>query len=524
MSHPRAAWTERCRILAINLLTRSQRQQCVMVLLALAVSVEFLENIMFVFSASHIMGGVDADPRGFALAQSAYAIGSMLMIVKQQWLARRFGYRAYLTTALLIFSAGTLLAATSGGLTQLVLARLIQGIGGGALFTSCRILIVVLFTPANRPRATRSFILGIFTASALAPALAAELIDRGIWQDVFYGVLPFSVIAAIGAWLLLPDAGPRRSTERPLLIPLLWFGIAIAALQIAMTEARFDLFSHPVHLILIALTGCGLLLGFFRHQWRHSTPLLQLQALNNPVYRTGLALYFMYYLISYLSGYLFPIYAEKALDIPLTTVGWLNTAAGMVSVAGILAYLQFAKYLKSKKPLIIAGLLLMAAAAWQFSRMPPETTINWLFPSLAAKGLFGVLVIIPIAGMTFRGLSDESFAHGYQGKNLMRQVASSFASSLGAILLLNRQYSVHASLVDATGRQPAITLHWLHDLQAALMQHGIDALHANQIALNQLTAMLDRQALLIASEDLYRLITLLAIAGALIVFTQRRLA
>ncbi len=217
-------------------------------------------------------------------------------------------------------------------------------------------------------------------------------------------------------------------------------------------------------------------------------------------------------------------YAEKALDIPLTTVGWLNTAAGMVSVAGILAYLQFAKYLKSKKPLIIAGLLLMAAAAWQFSRMPPETTINWLFPSLAAKGLFGVLVIIPIAGMTFRGLSDESFAHGYQGKNLMRQVASSFASSLGAILLLNRQYSVHASLVDATGKQPAITLHWLHDLQGALMQHGIDALHANQIALNQLTAMLDRQALLIASEDLYRLITLLAIAGALIVFTQRRLA
>ncbi len=524
MSRAHTAWAERCRILAVNLLTHSQRQQCLMALLALAVSVEFLENIMFVFSASHIMGGVQADPRGFALAQSAYAIGSMLMIVKQQWLARRFGYRAYLTTALLIFTAGTLLAATSDGLSQLILARLIQGIGGGALFTSCRILIVVLFTPANRPRATRLFILGIFTASALAPALAAELIDRGVWQDVFYGVLPFSVIAAIGAWLLLPNAKNRRQTERPLLIPLLWFGVAIAALQISMTEARFDLFSHPARLVLVALIGSGLLLSFFRHQWQHSTPLLQLRALHNPVYRTGLALYFMYYLISYLSGYLFPIYAEKALAIPLTTVGWLNTAAGVVSVAGILAYLQFAKYLKGKKPLIIAGLLIMAAAAWQFSRMPPATTINWLLPSLAAKGLFGVLVIIPIAGLTFRSLSDESFAHGYQGKNLMRQVASSFASSLGAILLLNRQYSVHASLIDATGRQSAITMQWLSNIKGALMQHGIDAFRANQIALNQLAGILDRQALLIASEDLYRLIALLAVAGALTVFMQRRLA
>jgi MFS family permease len=206
-----------------RLLTHRERQLISMMLLALIVSVEFFENVMFVFSASHIMGGLGADPRSFALAQSAYAVGSLLMIVKQQWLAQNFGYRRYLTAALAIFTAGTLMAAGSSGLPEFLAARFVQGLGGGALFTSSRVLINIMFSPADRPRAARIYIIGIFTATALAPAIAAELMDHGVWQDVFYGVAPLSAIAALGAWRLLPDAEPRTRPRRPLLAPLLWF-------------------------------------------------------------------------------------------------------------------------------------------------------------------------------------------------------------------------------------------------------------------------------------------------------------
>ncbi len=74
-------------------LSHRQRQTLLMMLLALATGVEFLENIMFVFASSHIVGGIGADPRTFAPVQAAYAVGSMLMILKQRWLLRRFGYR-----------------------------------------------------------------------------------------------------------------------------------------------------------------------------------------------------------------------------------------------------------------------------------------------------------------------------------------------------------------------------------------------------------------------------------------------
>ena len=81
----------------------AERRFPLMALSGLLAGVEFLENGMFVFAASHIVGGVAAAPHEFAQVQAAYAVGSMLMIVLQQQLARHFGYRRYLMAALALF-------------------------------------------------------------------------------------------------------------------------------------------------------------------------------------------------------------------------------------------------------------------------------------------------------------------------------------------------------------------------------------------------------------------------------------
>ncbi|MBO4122448.1 MFS transporter [Cupriavidus gilardii] len=507
----------------LRLLGHRQRQTLLMLLLALATAVEFLENIMFVFAASHIVGGIDGDPRSFALVQAAYAVGSMLTILKQPWLAHRFGYRRYLTGALLLFIVGALAAAGSHSVTQLAAARLLQGLGGGALFTSCRILVNLMFSPADRPRALRIFMLGIFGASALAPAFAAALIEHGVWQDVFYGVVPFAALAALAAWWLLPDAEASTAGQAPAIGPLLLFGVAIVVLQAAFSEARFDVLSHPMRLAALAASGAALLALFLWHQWHHGKPLLALRNLRHPVYLTGLAMYFVYYLINNLSGYLFPIYAEQGLGLPLQTTGWLNTFSAAVSLAGIAIYLKSASRLSRKKPLMAAGLLVMAGAAWWFSRLPPDADIGALALGLVGKGLFGVMVIIPIAGLTFRPLSAEDFAHGYRSKNLMRQIASSLASALGAVLLQNRQFAVHQGIVDALGNRPEQTEQWMRTMEGTLAARGLDAAHAHQFALTWLARLVDQQARLMACEDLYRWIALLALCAAAAMLWQRRL-
>lgn len=460
--------------------SHQRKRQLLMLLLGLLTAVEFFENAMFVFGASHVMRGIGATPREFALVQAAYAIGSMLMIVKQQWLTRHYGYRRYLLAALALFAAGALGCAASHSLGELLFARLLQGVGGGALFTSSRILVNVLFAQADRPRALRYFMLLLFGASALGPAASALSIDQLGWQAIFLLALPPAMLAWLLCWWLLPETPHDEAPSSYSPWPLLLFASAIICLQLMLSQARFDVFAHPLRLALGSLLGSALLAGFLWQQYRHPDPILRIRELNSPVYLAGLALYFLHYFLSSFSGYLFPIFAGQALALPLATTGWLNTLAGLFGVLVALAYLRWGRSLPSKKPLMLAGALAMALTAWWFAQLPADAGAGLLLPGLLCKGLFSVLLMLPVAGLTFRELGDERFAHGYQGKNLMRQIATSFASAVAAVLLHNRQLAIGHALAPA-------------------------------------------QALLLASQDLYRLLAGLALLTAAVVLLQRRL-
>lgn len=502
----------------------ADKKRLLMLLLGLIVGVEFLENGMFVFAASHIVGGIDAAPREFAQVQAAYAIGSMTMIVMQQWLSRHFGYRRYLSGALGLFMLGAMACASAQSLPALTLARLLQGFGGGALFTSCRVLVPMLFGPRDRPRALRDFMLVAFGLPAIAPLLAASLVEDWGWRWVFLAALPLSAVAIAGAWALLPDrVGRGGAPVRWAAGPLIVFAVAVTLVQMGLSQARYEFFAHPARLAFIAMGGIGLLGWFFVHQLRHDEPLVRLRELGHPAYLAGLGLYFVHYCLSGASGYVFPIYAERGLGMPLSTAGWLSTFSSLVTFAAAYAYIKRGARLPRKKPLMIAGALALALAAWLFANMPADGPAGALLFALAAKGAFGALLVLPVAGLTFRDLGDERFAHGYQSKNLMRQVAGTFASALTAIALQDRQFANYqqiAARIDASAPQAST---WVDSVQASLAAQGLSASDARHTALATLSHMVEQQALLLSCEDLYRLLAALALGAAVLILAQRRL-
>lgn len=518
-------------VLHLLLRGHATRKHRLMTLLGLLVALEFFENVMFVFSSAHVMGGLAAAPAEFVGAQAAYAVGSLMAIVLQQRLVQRWGYRRVLTVSLGLFALGLLGCSASGSLQQLALARGVQGLGGGAFFTAARVLVLLLFAPVDRPQAMRRFMVLMMSATALAPWCAASLIERWGWASVFVGVLPAVLGVALGLWRWLPDSVGRQpggpaadlASWRSMVGPLLCFALAALCLQWGFSEARLDVLAHPLRLALLGLAGAGLLVGFLWHQWRHPTPLLHLRQLNSPVYLVGLGLYFVHYFLSNFAAYLFPIYAERGLGLPLATTGALNSLAGVTSLVVAWAYIRWAGRLPQKRPLMLAGLLSLALCAWGLASQPAGVSVGALLPALLLKGVFGVLLVLPVAGLTFRELGDHGFAHGYQGKNLMRQMASSGASAVAAVMLQNRQFALHDELlVGLNPDRPGVS-HWMTSMAGALQARGFSPEQAHLGALAQLSALLDNQALLLACEDLYRLLAAMALLAALLVAWQRRL-
>ena len=432
-------------ITSLSAYGHARRREWLMSLLGALTGIEFLENARFVFAVTPIMQGVGSPPQAVVQVQAAYAIACMLVLVKQHWLADQLGYRRYLCGALTLFVAGALACAFSTTLDGLTAARFVQGLGGGALFTSSRVLVNLSFPPAERAPAVRRFIVFVFGAGAIGPVLSSFLLAHGDWSWIFLGIVPPALLAlAASAWLL-PDAHPGREPMPWAWSGLLLFGIAAVGLQIGLSEASYGLFAHPWLVTSTCLAALALMLAFAVHQWRHPTPLLHLRKLNSPVYLTGLALYFLYYLLTNFGNALFPVYAEHGLGLGLRTTGWLNSLGGAAGWCMALAYLRWSRLLETKKPLMLAGLGAMFLAALWFAFMPANAPAFALWPGIIAKGWFGVLMVLPVAGLSFRELGEDRFAQAYQAKNLMRQIAISMSTATATVLVHTRAQALQAA-------------------------------------------------------------------------------
>ena len=501
-----------------------EKQHLLMLLLGGLVSMEFLENGMFVFGSSHILGGIGAAPREFAQVQAAYAVGSMLMIALQQWLSRHFGYRNYLLLALLLFGIGDVASASASSLGQITAARLVQGMGGGAFFISTRVLIPLMFGVQQRPLATRVYMLTIFAVSAAAPISAAWLVENWGWRWVFWSVLPISTLMALGVYGLMPaQIGRSDQPVRWSVVPLLLFVLAIGCVQWGFSEARYALFDHPEQLALLVLAGV-LLLGLFGvHQWRHDEPLLHLRDLTSPGFLAGLVLYAVYYFVVNFSNYLFPQFAERGLGIPLLTTGWLNSFSALTSLVVAVVYIRYSARVSNKRALMMAGCLTMAAAAWWMSRLPPDAPIAALYGALAIKGCFGVLMVLPVAALTWRALDAQHFAKGYQSKNILRQMTASLASAVAAVALQDSQFVQHANLASRITPSNTTATDWIASTAQAFEHHGMLPEQARHAALETLAQLVDHQAFFMACQQLYQWLAAVALVTGVIVLVQKKL-
>jgi MFS transporter, DHA2 family, multidrug resistance protein len=493
--------------------------------IALATGLDYFDNSIFAFFTSTIAGGINAAADELVWSSSAYAVASVLGILQQQWWIERLGFRRYVSGCLFLFAAGGVAAALSESSLELALARGVQGYFIGPMMSACRILIQTRITPQRRAVAVRLFLFMILLGSGLAPLIGGYLVSWFDWRALFSCTAAGGVALGLLALVAVPNAGHVQAEQRgdAHFWPYIIFAFAQGALQIAMQQVRFELFSTSPLLVALTLAGLFALAWFVWQQWHHPRPLLRLHALREKTFRAGIMLYIAFYYINNAMSYLVSRFLESGLHYPVENAGRLTGFTSLAALLMALVYFRFSAHIAHKKWLIVPGFLIAAFVGAWMMHMPPDVSMPWLILPLVLRGMLLLFIALPVANVTFRIFSMDEYNHGYRFKNIVKQLTYSFATAT-MIILEQHRLAVHQTrLAEAINPFNPSFQESFGKLSGGFEALGYAGNQASGLALAEMNRVVTQQASFLSALDGFAFVIGIALIGGAIAFWQKQI-
>jgi len=392
----------------------------------------------------------------------AFLVSLAVFIPASGWLGDRFGMKRVLLTALFIFTAASALCGLSHSLSELVIFRILQGVGGGMLTPVGMAMLFRTFPPAERVRASRILIVPTAFAPALGPVVGGLLVTDVSWRWVFYVNVPIGLAAIIFGVLFLhehkePDAG------RFDLGGFVLAGGGLASLMYALSEGPSRGWSSPL-ILGCGLAGVVLLTALVRFELNHDHPLIDLRLIGNRLFRSTTIVLFVGMAAFLGTLYLVALFFQDGLGLSALGSG-LSTFPEAI---GVMIGAQFATRLYAHfgpRRLMSIGLVCVATIIGSLTLVGFSTNL-WIVRALMfGLGLSIAHVFVPSQAAAFATISPAATGRASTLFNTARQVGS----ALGVAVLTTVISAVGVIHVVDGHRAPNLAaFHWAFGVAALI--------------------------------------------------------
>ncbi len=372
---------------------------------------------------------------GVDLVFSAYLLALGVVQPTMGWLADQFGRKRVFLVSLAVYSAGALLSGLAGDLPQLVLARIVQGIGGGAIFPVGMAMIYEQVPPHRRGLAMGIWSLGITVAPALGPVIGGLIVTSLGWRWLFFLTVPIGLLGVVVGARVLRFAGFRERRR----FDATGFGlvtVGLALLLYAVSQANNE-GTSLVQTGVLSATGALLLVLFTVHELRHDEPLIDVRMFAIPAYTIAMVLVAGMIWVTMARLVFLPLELVTVRGLNEVDVGLILTPAALATaVAAPLAGIV-ADRIGARAPVAV-GLAAMAASSLFLGMLSLDTPVLAIALLVGVQGFGSGLALTPnqVAGMN--ALPQRLLARGTAIRSTTRQVAGSFSVALLTAILVSR--------------------------------------------------------------------------------------
>lgn len=486
--------------------------------------IEYLQVGMVAFGSVPIMGEIGAGPEEYSLVAALYACMAVIAISKQSWLTERIGWRDYILACGGVFIVGAVVCGMSERLLPFTIGRALMGLGGGAFFTSGRVLLNRLAPGPERFTGIKVFATALVCGTAASPFLAATAVTDDSWRSIFWITIAVTVLACLAGAASLPtDRHPDEDRSRTSLVRVGLLALGAFAVPYAIQRTPYEFYSDTPLWAATAAAGAVVLYVFFHVEHRHARPLLRVNQLLSPRYVLGVALFSFCYMVAGANNYVLPIFLQRGMGYSWQTTGTFLSLGLAAAVATWLVMTQVLPRSPAPRKYLLVGFLGLNLFGLQLSTLNGGADmVTHVLPALALNGIFLMTVLPTAALQTFSKLppNPQLLAHAQQVKNMLGQVATAAGTAFGAVLLQWRTTVQYGSLNVHLQAGDPLFQDRLH-AAAASFGRATDAVLAARMALALQGSEIIQQATLVAGTEYFRLIAIGAVLAMVVSMFQR---
>jgi DHA2 family multidrug resistance protein len=491
----------------------------------LATFMEVLDTSVANVALPHIAGNLSATVEESTWVLTSYLVSNAIILPMGGWFSMLLGRKRFYMICVALFTVTSLACGLAPSLGALIVFRVLQGIGGGALQPMSQAILVESFPREKHGMAMAVYGMGVVFAPVIGPTLGGWLTDNYSWRWIFLINLPFGILSlALTAFLIFdPPYLERRSIAKGLKIDYVGFGLlalGLGALEVVLDEGqREDWFSSRFIVTFAVITVVSLVSVVF-WELRHKHPVIDFRVLKERNYMLATVSMLVLGFVLYGSTALLPMFLQ-------TLLGYTALLSGLVLSPGgiaILLCMPLVGFLVRKTQprwLVIFGVAISSTGMFMMSHFNLSLDFRTAMWSRVVQSTGLAFLFVPISAAAFAYIPKERTNYATGLFNLARNIGGS--SGIATVTtLLARRSQFHQSVLasQVTPYNPAYR-ETIERTTAMLQSHGSSAPDASVQAHGLLYGMVQRQSSMLAFADAFWIMAALFIVIVPLMFLMR---
>jgi DHA2 family multidrug resistance protein len=450
----------------------------------------------------HMMGSFGQNLSAITWVATAYSIAAVIMMTMSGWWSTLMGRKNFYLLCFVIFTVGSILAGMSQTFVQMIICRVLQGMGGGSLVPLAQAILRESFPKKEQGMAMAVFSMGVVLAPAIGPVLGGWLTDNYGWAWIFYINIPVSLVGILMVSAFVHDPPYlRRGVKKIDMAGILLLTAGLTGLQVFLERGQQENWFDSSFILWTAVFTVLSLLSLLIWELSVPEPVVNFRIFKNMQFRMGVQVVLLFGVALYGTTFILPQFTQQLLNYPAYQAGLvlMPRAVALICVLPLVGNLYNHV---DPRGLMIFGITVVCISYFQLAHLATSAAQANIIPILLLMGAGMPFIFVSLSTLALSSVEKENMTSASGLFNLFQQVGGNIGYAVMATLVERNTQVHHAYLAERISQFNSNFVYFFHQTSGFFFRQGMPLQAAKDATMVMANNLVTQQAAMMAYNDI----------------------